>query len=134
MTPVPKSPNPPAAATSAVHEAIRRRAEEIYVRNGKIPGRDLENWAQAEREILREAAPPRTACTRTLIVLRRPARTWRGDSVTRRWAGSGAAHEAEVVPAGRTTTDTALAPGQAVTRSTSAPAGEVVAPPRTTAA
>ena len=61
MTPVPKSPNPPAAATSDVHEAIRRRAEEIYVRNGKIPGRDLENWAQAEQEILREAAPQRTA-------------------------------------------------------------------------
>jgi Protein of unknown function (DUF2934) len=61
MTPVPKSSNPPASATSDVHEAIRRRAEEIYVRNGKIPGRDLENWAQAEREILREAAPQRTA-------------------------------------------------------------------------
>ena len=38
------------------HEAIRRRAEEIYVRNGRIPGRDLENWAQAEREILHTTA------------------------------------------------------------------------------
>lgn len=37
------------------HQAIRRRAEEIYVRNGKVPGRDLENWMQAEEEILRES-------------------------------------------------------------------------------
>ena len=37
------------------HEAIRRRAEEIYVRNGKVPGHDLENWAQAEREVRSEA-------------------------------------------------------------------------------
>ena len=38
------------------HEAVRRRAEEIYIRNGRLPGRDLENWAQAEQEILRESA------------------------------------------------------------------------------
>jgi len=31
------------------------RAEEIYVQSGRIAGRDLENWAQAEREI-RDAA------------------------------------------------------------------------------
>jgi len=46
-----------------LHDAIRLRAEEIYHRNGKIPGRDAENWSQAEAEILRElsAAPHRTA-------------------------------------------------------------------------
>jgi hypothetical protein len=52
------------AATQAPtdwQEAIRRRAEEIYIRNGKVPGHDLENWAQAEQEILRESAPRRTA-------------------------------------------------------------------------
>ncbi len=38
------------------HELIRRRAEEIYFRNGRIPGRDAENWAQAEQEILQESA------------------------------------------------------------------------------
>jgi hypothetical protein len=37
------------------HEAIRRRAEEIYARSGKVPGHDLENWMQAEEEILRES-------------------------------------------------------------------------------
>jgi len=38
-----------------MHEAIRRRAEEIYVRNGQLPGHDLDNWKQAEAEILTEA-------------------------------------------------------------------------------
>ena len=36
---------------SELQDAIRRRAEEIYARNGRVPGHDLENWAQAEREI-----------------------------------------------------------------------------------
>lgn len=42
-------------ALEELHEAIRRRAEQIYERSGKIPGRDLENWRQAEEEIRREA-------------------------------------------------------------------------------
>jgi hypothetical protein len=49
-------------------EAIRRRAEEIYIRNGRLPGRDLENWAQAEREILRESAEP--SVRRTAIIVK----------------------------------------------------------------
>jgi Protein of unknown function (DUF2934) len=35
-----------------LQQAIRRRAEEIYIHSGRIPGRDVENWTQAEREIL----------------------------------------------------------------------------------
>ena len=49
--------NTPNAGPTVVpdrHEAIRRGAEEIYIRDGRIPGRDLDNWAQAEQEILRE--------------------------------------------------------------------------------
>ena len=49
-------PDSGAPANSAMHEAIRRRAEEIYIRGGRIPGQDLENWSQAEAEIKREAA------------------------------------------------------------------------------
>jgi len=50
-----------------IQEAIRRRAEEIYIRNGRIPGHDLENWAQAEKEVLAEtAAPP---AHRTAVVV-----------------------------------------------------------------
>ena len=51
-----QTPDPPASSTSDVsvfdlQDAIRRRAEEIYFESGGVPGRDLENWAQAEREI-----------------------------------------------------------------------------------
>jgi hypothetical protein len=49
-----------------LNQAIRRRAEEIYQRNGKRPGHDLENWAQAESEILNELSSPR----RNAIVVR----------------------------------------------------------------
>ncbi len=56
-----KTPNPWPAAFNEHHEAVRRRAEEIYARNGKIPGHDLGNWAQAEQEILRESAARRAA-------------------------------------------------------------------------
>lgn len=50
-----------------LQEAIRRRAEEIYVRNGRVPGRDLENWSQAEREIGQEAA---LSARRTAIIVK----------------------------------------------------------------
>ena len=50
------TPNPWPTIVPDQHEAIRRRAEEIYIRNGRIPGRDLENWAQAEQEIRRAFA------------------------------------------------------------------------------
>lgn len=70
LEPDPKPwPQPPADQ----QEAIRRRAEEIYIRNGRVAGRDLENWRQAEREIQAEAeeyakAPPvhRTAVVVTV--------------------------------------------------------------------
>ena len=55
------------AAGPERHEAIRRRAEEIYIRSGRSPGRDLENWSQAEAEIKREAAP---AMPRKAVVVR----------------------------------------------------------------
>lgn len=42
--------------TADVHEAIRRRAEEIYERSGRAPGHDVENWVQAEGEIFEEMA------------------------------------------------------------------------------
>ena len=34
---------------------IRRRAYEIYLERGKQPGRDLDDWLQAERELERGA-------------------------------------------------------------------------------
>jgi Protein of unknown function (DUF2934) len=37
-----------------LHDAIARRATEIFEKSGRIPGRDLENWVRAEAEILSE--------------------------------------------------------------------------------
>ncbi len=44
----------PLPLSPELQEAIRLRAEQIYERNGKLPGHDLENWSQAEAEVLRE--------------------------------------------------------------------------------
>ena len=38
---------------TARDEEIRRRAYEIYLERGEQPGRDLEDWLQAERELKR---------------------------------------------------------------------------------
>lgn len=35
-----------------LEEEIRRVAYEIYVQSGCIPGRDLDNWLEAERIVL----------------------------------------------------------------------------------
>ena len=59
-------PKAPPDRSPDLHENIRRRAEEIYHRNGDIPGRDQENWSQAEAEILRELSGTER---RTAIVL-----------------------------------------------------------------
>ena len=60
------TPNPWPTTPADQHEAIRRRAEEIYIHNGRVPGRDLENWAQAEQEIARESSQVR----RTAIIVK----------------------------------------------------------------
>ena len=41
------------AASAVPREAIAERAYELYVRRGGEPGRDMEDWLQAEREISR---------------------------------------------------------------------------------
>jgi hypothetical protein len=39
------------APDSARHQEIRIRAYEIYLERGDQPGRDLDDWLQAEREL-----------------------------------------------------------------------------------
>lgn len=50
-------------SSAELQNAVRKRASELYWRSGSIEGHDVENWRQAEAEILREVATP----------LRRPA-------------------------------------------------------------
>ena len=46
----PRSPKP--AQSSDIDERIRRRAYELYEQRGKVDGFALDDWLQAEREIL----------------------------------------------------------------------------------
>lgn len=39
-----------------IHEAIARRAYELFLARGGQPGHELDDWLQAERELI-EAAP-----------------------------------------------------------------------------
>ncbi|HTW59681.1 MAG TPA: DUF2934 domain-containing protein [Terriglobales bacterium] len=67
----------PSSKVVDLQEAIRRRAEEIYVRSGKQPGRDVQNWIQAEQEVLQESQLPQATSpqattrqtTRTAVVV-----------------------------------------------------------------
>ena len=45
-----------------LQQAIRRRAEQIYIQSGCISGRDVENWTQAEREVRELAARQNRRC------------------------------------------------------------------------
>ena len=47
-------PTEPKSPAADLHEAITRRAREIYEKSGRLSGRDLQNWTQAETEILHE--------------------------------------------------------------------------------
>ena len=53
-----KSKRPLESSTRELEEKIRQRAREIYIAQGDHHRSDLENWLQAEKEILaeREAA------------------------------------------------------------------------------
>ncbi|MFZ0955327.1 MAG: DUF2934 domain-containing protein [Candidatus Sulfotelmatobacter sp.] len=55
----PNPQNPPVSgklSEAELREAMRHRAEEIYEKSGRIPGRDLQNWFLAEAEIRRETS------------------------------------------------------------------------------
>ena len=41
------------------HDEIAQRAREIYERSGRVPGRDLENWLEAESQLMASRKPER---------------------------------------------------------------------------
>jgi hypothetical protein len=43
--------------TPEIEEAIRRRAQQLYEQRGCTPGHEVEDWLQAESEILKESQP-----------------------------------------------------------------------------
>jgi hypothetical protein len=48
------APEEASTRNSAGDEEIRRRAYEIYLERDEQPGRELDDWLQAERELARE--------------------------------------------------------------------------------
>ena len=40
------------STTRPTHEEIAARAQEIYLESGRKPGHDLDNWLQAEYELM----------------------------------------------------------------------------------
>jgi hypothetical protein len=56
----------PEVRKQELESLIRRRAEEIYHQSGDLDGRDLQNWQQAEAEILRETG---SYLTRAAVVI-----------------------------------------------------------------
>jgi hypothetical protein len=42
--------------TTLSHEAVAKLAYEIWVKKGRVPGRDQENWREAEAQLSRAGA------------------------------------------------------------------------------
>lgn len=38
-----------------INENVRNKAQELYEKSGRKPGRDLENWLEAERIVKKQA-------------------------------------------------------------------------------
>ena len=39
------------------HDEIARRAYELFEKNGRIPGHDVENWLKAEQQLIADRRP-----------------------------------------------------------------------------
>jgi Protein of unknown function (DUF2934) len=59
VRPVPAAPKPRQATNQPTHEEIALRAYHIYVQRGGAPGNELEDWTQAERQLIEENEKPR---------------------------------------------------------------------------
>ena len=58
----PRSPKP--AQPNDIKESIRRRAYELYERRGKVDGFALDDWLQAEGELLGAGRPRKAKAAR----------------------------------------------------------------------
>lgn len=56
-----------AAKNAPTHEEIALRAYEIYLERGGSPGDALQDWTQAERELLEKSKKPKGKMGPTLV-------------------------------------------------------------------
>ena len=59
-----KSPAPKSTNATDIEERIRRRAYEIYEQRDRIDGLDLDDWLQAESEIMGAIQPRKSKVAR----------------------------------------------------------------------
>jgi hypothetical protein len=58
----------PVMDESTIHEAIVRRARELWEQRGRVDGHAEEDWAQAEAEVRRQLPPTKTGRAAFLAV------------------------------------------------------------------
>ena len=58
------SPAPNRTSPTDIEERIRRRAYEIYEQRGRIEGLDLDDWLQAEAEVMGAIQPRQSKAAR----------------------------------------------------------------------
>jgi hypothetical protein len=61
------------AESRPAHEDIAKLAYSIFEKNGKAPGRDIENWLEAERQLQNSNGRPATHANSTSKNPARPA-------------------------------------------------------------
>lgn len=66
----------PELRSSTVEEAIRRRAEQLYVQRGKVPGHEIQDWLQAEAEVTGKIAQPGKSA---FVIIRFQGATYTGE-------------------------------------------------------
>ena len=59
-----KSPASKSTSPSEVEQRVRRRAYEIYEQRGRMDGLDLDDWLQAETEIMAAIQPRKSKAAR----------------------------------------------------------------------
>jgi hypothetical protein len=64
--------------SSALNDAIAKRAYELYLQRGSVSGHELDDWLEAEAELSHAAAEENPTATPVQPVVRR--RSNRGDS------------------------------------------------------
>jgi len=56
-------------------DAIAKRAYELYLQRGSVPGHELDDWLEAEAQLTREASASEERAAPEPVVRRRSART-----------------------------------------------------------
>jgi hypothetical protein len=56
-------------------DAIAKRAFELYLQRGSVPGHELDDWLEAEAQLTREASASEQRSSSQPVVRRRSART-----------------------------------------------------------